>query len=80
MGVINVEAGDMVVLKDDRCRRLLVGAAMMCECMLSSTGESRTGVCLRNGSRGKVLLSSFAAHQIGKVSMGRGLSLTLYLE
>jgi hypothetical protein len=34
MGAITVEDGDMVVLKDDRRRRLLVGAAMMCECML----------------------------------------------
>lgn len=54
MGAITVEAGDMVVLKDDRCRRLLVGAAMMYECLLCEIGESRIGVCLGNGSRGKV--------------------------
>jgi hypothetical protein len=54
MGAITVEAGDMVVLKDDRRRRLLVGAAMMCEYMLCEIGESRTGVCLGRGSRGKV--------------------------
>lgn len=54
MGAITADAGDMVVLKDDRRRRLLVGAAMMCECMVSEIGQSRTGVCLGNGSRGKV--------------------------
>jgi hypothetical protein len=32
-GAIAVEAGDTVVLNDDRCRRLLVGAAMVCRCL-----------------------------------------------
>jgi hypothetical protein len=53
MGAVTVKDGDIVVLKDDRRRRLLVGAAMVCECMLCES-ESRTGVCLGNGSRGKV--------------------------
>ena len=40
MGAITVEAGDMVVLNDDRRRRLLLGAAMMYECMLCEIGEA----------------------------------------
>lgn len=39
MGAIAIEDGDNVLLKDDRRRKLLVGAAMMCECMLVKSQE-----------------------------------------